>query len=380
LSAPPVRKENDNPHAPPWARLGIGRVVGLLVFFGIFFGGLFLFNLYVLTRLFSMLGLRHGWPFIAFTVVSSLSFVAAMGLRNARSCALTKGYYLASATWLGFLIYLLFATIAYDVLGWFVDFDSSVLAPLMVAATGALVAVSLCIPRFVIMREVEIPTPKLEHPLRIVHISDVHIGAAHGPESLGKIVRMTNSAKPDLVLITGDLADSPLDPAENPFAALDSLDAPAYFTIGNHEYYAGVEGVIALLAKTKVRVLRNEAVDVDRVQIVGADYGGVRELKAALDGLTIDRSKHSILMFHQPDGMEEARAAGVDLMLCGHTHGGQFFPFTLINRLVWGKEYRGLHERGGMFVYTTSGAGTWGPPMRLGTRSEMVLIKVNGKG
>jgi predicted MPP superfamily phosphohydrolase len=128
-----------------------------------------------------------------------------------------------------------------------------------------------------------------------------------------------------------------------------------------------------------VRVLRNEAVTIDGVQIVGLDYGGAAEVKENLARLPIDRSRYVILMFHQPDGVEEARAAGVDLMLCGHTHGGQFFPFTGINRLLWGKEYRGLHKYGGMHLFTSTGAGTWGPPMRLGTRSEIALIKVNGK-
>jgi hypothetical protein len=380
LSAETVEKETDNPHMPPWARRGVARIFAYLVFFGVFFGMLFLFNLYVLTRLFSMLGLRHGWPFLVFTVLSSLSFTGAMAIRSARSCFATKAYYFAAATWLGFLIYMIFASIAYDVLGWFVDYGGLPVAEAFVAGIVLVLAISLVVPFFVVLREVEIPSPKLRRQLRILHVSDIHVGASHGSESLAKLVRMANGARPDLVLITGDLADSPMKENGNPFDALDGLAAPAFFVLGNHEYYAGVEEVSAMLAKTKVRVLRNEAAISGDAQIIGIDYGGAKEVEAALVRLPTNRSKYVILLYHQPAGLDEARAAGVDLMLCGHTHGGQFFPFTLINRLVWGKEYRGLHERGGMFVYTTSGAGTWGPPMRLGTRSEMVLIKVNGKG
>ncbi len=377
MSAETTEKEPDNPHMPPWARQGAGRALGYLVFFAVFFGMLFLFNLYVLTRLFSMLGLRHGWPFLAFTVASSLSFTFAMVVRSARSCLATKAYYFAAATWLGFLIYMIFASIAYDALGWFVDFGDRTVAYAFVGGTAALVLISLAVPHFVVLRDVCISSRKLDRPLRILHMSDLHVGAAHGPESLARLVRMANGAKPDLVLITGDLADSPMDPAGNPFAVLDGLVAPAFFTLGNHEYYAGVEDVVGMLAKTKVRVLRGAVALAGGVQIVGVDYGGARELKEALARLPLDRSKYTVLLYHQPDGLDEARAAGIDLMLCGHTHGGQFFPFTLINRLVWGKEYRGLHERGGMHVHTSTGAGTWGPPMRLGTRSEIVLIKVN---
>jgi predicted MPP superfamily phosphohydrolase len=187
---------------------------------------------------------------------------------------------------------------------------------------------------------------------------------------------MANETKPDLVLITGDLADSPMKPSDNPFSALDGLNAPAFFCLGNHEYYAGIEEVTGMLAKTKVRVLRNETAVVGDVQVIGLDYGGAAEVKEYLARLPMDATRYKVLMYHQPDGMEEARAAGIDLMLCGHTHGGQFFPFTVINRLVWGKWYRGLHKIGDMHLYTSTGAGTWGPPMRLGTRSELALIKV----
>jgi predicted MPP superfamily phosphohydrolase len=379
LSQETSKKESDNPHAPPWARRGVGRILGFLVFFAFFFGMLFLFNLYVLTRLFSMLELRHGIFFLAFTILSSLSFAAAMGLRTSISCLATKGYYYAAATWLGFLIFFMFASIVYDVAGWFVDFDRAIVAPAFIVATAVLVFVSLAIPYFVVLREIEIPSGKPGPGLKILHMSDIHVGATHGPESLGKLVRMANDAKPDLVLITGDLADSPMRPSDNPFAALDGLHAPAFFCIGNHEYYAGIEEVSGMLAKTKVRVLRNEAATVGDVQVIGLDYGGAAEVKEHLPRLPIDRSKYVILMFHQPDGFYEASAAGVDLMLSGHTHGGQFFPFTGINRLVWGREYRGLHKIGDMHLYTSTGAGTWGPPMRLGTRSEIALIKVNGR-
>jgi hypothetical protein len=380
LSETGVPAGHGNSNAEPWRRFGVSRALGFLVFFAFFFGMLFLFNLYVLTRLFAMLGLGHGILFLIFTLASSMSFAIAMMLRNAMSCSLTKGYYFGAATWLGFLIYMLFASAIYDVLGRFIDFERPLVPYAFIAAAAALVLASLAVPRFVALREIEVRTAKLDRKLRILHMSDLHIGASHGPRGLEKLVMMANETKPDLVLITGDLADSPMDPKGDPFAALDRLEAPAFFVIGNHEHYAGIEDVSALLAKTKVRVLRNEVAVSGDVQIVGADYGGAKELEHVLSEITLDRSKYTVLMFHQPDGFDVARAASVDLMLCGHTHGGQFFPFTIINRLIWGKEFYGHHERGGMHIHTTSGAGTWGPPMRLGTRSEMVLIKVNGKG
>jgi predicted MPP superfamily phosphohydrolase len=101
-------------------------------------------------------------------------------------------------------------------------------------------------------------------------------------------------------------------------------------------------------------------------------------VKRALQVLRPDPKRFTVLMYHRPTGHRDAGKAGVDLMLSGHTHGGQFFPFVLFAKMVWGRRY-GLFHNGGMYHYVTSGTGTWGPPLRFGTSSEIALFEVGGK-
>ena len=379
MSEPDVSKKATPRHGPPIPSEGWMRIVGFLIFFLVFFSAIFLFELYALTRLFAYLSLDHGWLFLAFVALSSLSFIIAMGLRTTTSSFVTKGYYYATAAWLGFLIYLLFASFVYDVLNRFVSFPDWVRLYVLIGGTVFAVALSLAIPYVIKRRFVEVPAKRLKTDVKIVHLTDIHVGATHGPEHLKELVGIANEMQPDLVLITGDLADSPLDWSENPFSVLDELKAPAYFTIGNHEYYAGIEEVTGLLAKTKVRVLRNEVAQANGVQILGLDYGNAKDLGKILPTLAYDRSKYTILMYHNPDGLEVSHEGGIDLILSGHTHGGQFFPFTVFGRLIW-KTFHGLYEHEGTYHWVSSGAGTWGPPMRMGTRSEVTLLRLKSDG
>jgi predicted MPP superfamily phosphohydrolase len=125
-------------------------------------------------------------------------------------------------------------------------------------------------------------------------------------------------------------------------------------------------------------VLRNEVEDNGRYQIIGVDDSWDRKMvRRVLSDMEIHPGKYTILMYHRPVGLEDARAAGVDLMLTGHTHSGQFLPFQLLVKAIW-KRVRGLYDLGGMHLYAAPGTGTWGPPMRVGTNSEITLLRVNG--
>jgi hypothetical protein len=352
--------------------MGMVRHLSFALFITAFFESLLLFNLYVLSSLFQMLELELGWAFLAFAVASSLSFVIAMGLRDTMSCWASKSYYVAASTWLGFLIYLFFAAVAYDVLGLVEGLNRRPFVPFLIASTLTMLAISVFLAKYIMLRRINVPCKKLKREVTIAHISDIHIGASRGSGGLKRVVELTNSARPDIVLITGDLIDSPLKVSDNPLSALDDFHVPVYFTLGNHEYYAGVDEVVELLSKTRARVLRGEVAALEDLTILGVDYGD--DLEAAVDSLRFDRSICTILMYHSPAGFATAESRGIDLFLAGHTHGGQFFPFTAIARLIWGRGYRGLHRRGESYLYTSTGAGTWGPPMRFGTRSEVAII------
>jgi hypothetical protein len=221
---------------------------------------------------------------------------------------------------------------------------------------------------------------------KIVQISDVHLGHILGADFLRGLVEQANAQNPDLVVITGDLFDGADGQLEELVRPLDGLRAPLgiYFVTGNHETYLGVDRAYAALKTTPTRILSDEMVVVNGLQIIGIAYperGFSRDLGEALRTLsTFDPQAPSVLLYHNPTGIGQAKAAGVSLQLSGHTHKGQLFPIQFISRLVYGKFYNGLHSESDFTIYTSSGAGTWGPTMRTGNHPEIAVIHLESAG
>ena len=165
-------------------------------------------------------------------------------------------------------------------------------------------------------------------------------------------------------------------------ASLNRLVAPQgiYFVTGNHETYLGVERAIAALRTTPVRVLSDESVVVDGLQVVGISYphrGHALDFAAKMAALpNFDPALPSLLLYHSPTQVAAAKAAGINLQLSGHVHQGQIFPLQFFTRLLFGKYHHGLHEEGDYTLYTSSGAGVWGPTMRTGNHPEIVVIQL----
>jgi len=215
---------------------------------------------------------------------------------------------------------------------------------------------------------------------KVVQISDVHLGPASGADFLRKIVDKINLLNPEMVFITGDFFDGMDGYLDEKAAPLSELRAKkgVYFVTGNHEIYLGVQKAEESLKGTNVQILDNELVDVDGLQIVGVSYSrmfGVDGLKDIILGIkNYDPNSAAILLYHAPQGISDAKAAGIDLQLSGHTHKGQIFPGGLIVNLIFGKYSYGLTTEGDYSIYTSSGVGTWGPMMRTSGSPEIVLI------
>lgn len=230
--------------------------------------------------------------------------------------------------------------------------------------------------------------PRSLDGLRIVQITDLHIGPMINGNWLRRVVEKINALKPDLVVITGDLVDGSVNELRGHVAPLADLQTAygTYFVTGNHEYYSGAEQWCAYIASLGVRVLRNERISIppeaegDSFDLAGVDdwasrhfRGGGANLSKALAGR--DPDKALILLAHQPAAAHEAASHGVDLQLSGHTHAGQIWPFTYLVYLQ--QPYRvGLYRYNDteMQVYVSPGTGYWGPPMRLGTSAEITHI------
>ncbi len=231
--------------------------------------------------------------------------------------------------------------------------------------------------------------PRALSGFTIVQLSDLHIGLTLGRDWLAEIVNKVNELKPDMIAITGDLVDGSVDRLKNEVAPLRELKAPdgVFFVTGNHEYYAGAVEWLKEIERLGIRVLRNERVSVGRgddiFDLAGIDDHSSRGMAPGHDGPDIKRAlegrdpnRELVLLAHQPLGMDEVAASDVGLMLSGHTHGGQIWPIT--NFVIFRHPYNtGLHRHGARTqIFVTQGTGYWGPPMRLGSESEIAVIKL----
>jgi predicted MPP superfamily phosphohydrolase len=239
------------------------------------------------------------------------------------------------------------------------------------------------------VNEIGIRLPKLTKEIAVMHISDIHLGWHRGREYLEKIVNETNLMKPDIILITGDMADSNAALSPDTFEPLAGFSAPVYFVNGNHETYIDTKLVLELIERYNVRILHNEIIYTDGLQIIGLDYmnadenafdmhpsSDTRTIKSTLANLlALKPDMPMLLMHHSPVGAKYAEAKGVDLMLSGHTHAGQVFPFTLLANIIFQFNH-GLYQEDKMQVFVTEGAGTYMVRSRFGSSNEINLLRL----
>lgn len=225
--------------------------------------------------------------------------------------------------------------------------------------------------------------PKEFDGLRIVQLSDIHVGPTIGRSFVERMVAAANSLSPDLVAITGDLVDGSVENLRFHTEPLKDLEASLgrYFVTGNHEYYSGADDWIEEVGRLGIPTLRNESVRFERN---GASFllAGVTDHRADQFGDPPDlqralrkrrEGEEVVLLAHQPREIDEARKHDVGLQLSGHTHGGQFWPWNWAVYLIQ-PVVAGLARFGRTQIYVNSGTGYWGPPMRLGTESEITLV------
>ncbi|WP_024831936.1 metallophosphoesterase [Ruminiclostridium josui] len=223
--------------------------------------------------------------------------------------------------------------------------------------------------------------------LKCAMISDVHLGDTIGRDRLRRAVEKINSLNPDIAVITGDLIDREIEPVKkaNMLEELKGLKTRfgAYVIMGNHEYYSNdVEEITRMYEESGLVVLRDKCVKINNsFYLVGredymADDSGYRREKLSnlLEG--IDKSLPVIVLDHQPKDLSESRTEGVDLQLSGHTHGGQFFPISLVTDSIF-EEDNGYLKDGNFNLIVSCGYGTWGPTVRIGSRSEVLDININ---
>lgn len=221
--------------------------------------------------------------------------------------------------------------------------------------------------------------------LKILMASDFHLGSIVGKHHLEKFVHLVEETRPDIIFIPGDLIDDHIEPfiKENMGETMKKIDAPlgVYATLGNHDYYGDDEKrIVEEMEKLGIEVLTDEVTIIENdIYIIGRN-DDTDEKRAEIKDLvtSLDQSKPIIMLDHQPNELDVAMKNGIDIILSGHTHRGQVFPGNLITNMLYENDY-GLLKKGDLHSIVSSGFGTWGPPLRLGTRSEVVIINVEFK-
>jgi predicted MPP superfamily phosphohydrolase len=359
--------------------------VGVLLVFAL---GLFGSAWYIAFRFRTAFGLQRRWLLRVLIMAALVGWFLLM-VPTTKSADVVAGlsYVLGGYLFAGYI----FLTLAFVLLQviervWHIPKARAGSAALLLAAGATLVG-GMWANAFSVV-ETEIALPGLDRDVVAMQLSDIHLGHHRGRKYLEKIVEETNQRKPDIVLITGDLIDSEAAFVPGELGPLARFSAPVYYVGGNHEKYVDAERAFALVKKYGVNVLRNQLVETHGLQLVGLDYMNAdedtfdlhpsddsRTIKSVLASLHLKNDMPSVLLHHSPAGAQYAAANGIDLMIAGHTHGGQFFPGTLVATAIF-PFTRGLYRRGQLQVFVSQGAGTYMSRVRLGTSNELNVLRL----
>ena len=340
------------------------------------------------------------WAIIVFWVLVG-SFVVARFLERAYPCDFTEVMTWIGSFWLGAMVYFVLAVLLVDFARlvnhfvpffpqvFYADYQKTKLIALFITMGLVLLTVTA---GFINARNPRIKFLDLNiakkiqgsKTLKIAMASDIHLGTLVGKRGASQLVEMINGLHPDIILLAGDLVDEDLKPVirRNLGETLKNLYAPlgVYAITGNHEYIGGAAEAIAYLSAHKIKFLSDTVELIDnRFYLAGRDdrdksrFTGKQRKPLAEILKGADPAFPILLMDHQPFQLSKPEELGVDLQLSGHTHHGQIWPFNYITNAIYEVSW-GYKKKGNTHIYVSSGYGTWGPPIRLGNRPEVVSI------
>lgn len=368
----------------------ISKPLSTTLFFVTFGFFLYVANLVVYEALAGILQVTRAHELIflgAFLGVFSLGFIAAsiVGMRFYN--LFTRLFYTITALWIGLFTYLFLASVVYGLL---IMIDARVVDT-RIGMTLIMSALAVSVYGVFHARQIKIvkaavTLPNLPDAWKgrgAIWISDVHLGQLYGSSFAEEIVKRVNALPHDIVFIGGDLYDG------TGASDINALVAPLgkfsgklgiYFITGNHEEIGDSSAFVKAVRSANITPLLDEKIEIEGMQIIGVDYRSAsraENFEAILAGLAIPSHMPSILLKHEPKDLDVAHDAGISFQISGHTHRGQLWPFGYIASLIYKNFAYGMKRFKNMHVYTSSGVGTWGPPMRVGTDCEIVHITFN---
>ncbi|GHT08434.1 metallophosphatase [Bacteroidia bacterium] len=357
-----------------------------------------LINVYVFYRGWQALpkSKRVKWIYAIVYLFIFLSFIIAMLGRNHLPVFIQKILYFPGTSWLAVMMYLLLFFILTDLIYFLyrifhgISYKDKKKFRKMQVFTGYSLVIALAIYGYVQFSHPKIVEQEIVihknsgnyKELKVVGISDLHLGINIDKKRLAKQVKLINEQHPDLIVIAGDIVDNNVLPLEKEkmWEEFEQLQAPlgVYFCPGNHEYLSGIKPSMAFLKKTKLHLLIDNYALVDNsLYIIGRDdKQGNPQRKSLKDLLTnINPALPMVLLDHEPYHLEEAEANGIDLQFSGHTHNGQIWPGNLVVKWIYELGH-GYKQRGNTHYFVSSGLGLWGPQFRIGTESEVVVFNI----
>lgn len=248
--------------------------------------------------------------------------------------------------------------------------------PSMLAAIGFTIVGMIWASRGLRLKKVKVPG--FPPGLKVVQLSDLHVGPTLGLRYVKRVVAMVKQAAPDITVLTGDIVDGDIRLLRQALAPLAGLPGKVFFVPGNHEYYWRFPEWAGELEKLGFTILINRGERAGKAWVGGVPdtmlTGTPDAPNAEAAARGAGKEDYRILLSHRPDLVEAAEKAGFHLQLSGHTHGGQFFPWTFVGK-YFHVYYLGLMRHKDTWVYVSPGTGTWGPPVRLGTTPEVTLLE-----
>ena len=322
----------------------------------------------------------------------AFAFVPATMLRFRSNHPALRVVYALAASWLGALNFGVFASVACWIADAVVSMTSIPLSRPWIAAVSfglALAATVYGLINAACLRttRVTVKLPHLPEAWRgrtVALITDLHLGPLSGPDFLRRVLVRLRGLNPDAVLISGDMFDGPTLGLDALVAPWSEFSAPRgiFYVTGNHDEFAERSLYLEPVRRVGIRVLNNEKISLEGLQIIGvhdSEAGNPTELRSILRQVQIDPMQASILVAHRPINLSVAEEEGISLQLSGHTHGGQIWPWNLLVSRIYGRFSHGLSRLGKLQVFTSYGVGTWGPPLRVGTKPEIVLIRLESE-
>jgi len=377
----------------------------MAVFFTIFFTVYAAVNYYIFIRGWHALStIPYLKPLYAVIfVIAALSYIAAKFLDGKIPHAIYDGMIWVGSFWFAFMLYFFLSIILTDflrLLNWklnffpqfitnsYADTKKYLLLAVMFIST-IVIFIGYLNTRKIVVNSLAIEIPRKQSTLtelNVVMISDIHLSTINGEKLLSKIVSMINELRPDIVFIPGDFVDDRAETLklEGIGGSLSKIKSKygVLASSGNHEFINGINGTSRFITENGVNLIRDSSQTIENSFTIVAREDGSKsnftgEKRKSLQEImsTVDKNYPIILLDHTPFKLEEAEANGVDLQLSGHTHHGQMFPLNFITKMIYEVSW-GYKKKGNTHYYVSCGVGTWGPPVRLGSESEIVNLRI----